>query len=271
MTVAVRELREPGTDEWTQVAVEWIETAPQKLWRRHSDLVNTMLLERWMPREKVARILKTDLFDEVVAKGVYPMLATRGDSVLALDISPMVSIAARKRYPRLETMGADVRALPLADDSVDVIVSLSTLDHFHGQDEIHRALLELFRVLAPGGTLIMTLDNPANPIVALRNKLPYRLTHSLRLVPYPVGTTLMPRAACDAVARAGFKVDRCSAVMHAPRVAAIPAMNAADKRNWSSFQSSLLKAAIRFEKLERLPTRFLTGHFIAIRARKPTS
>ncbi|HEX6575922.1 MAG TPA: hypothetical protein VF042_13215, partial [Gemmatimonadaceae bacterium] len=47
-----------------------------------------------------------------------------------------------------------------------------------------------------------------------------------------------------------------------------PVMNAADKRDWSGFQSSLLKAAIRFEKLEDLPTRFLTGHFIAIRATK---
>ena len=280
MTAAARprRVRRPKTavasepqHEWTEVAEEWLEFTPQSLWRRHSDAVNSILLERWMPAAVVDRVLKTDLFDEAVANGLYPMLATHARSVVALDISPTVSKAATRKYPGIGAFSGDVRSLPAAPSSFDAVVSLSTLDHFECEAEIERALRELFRVLKPGGTLIVTLDNALNPVIALRNRLPYSLTHGAGLVPYPVGRTLFPTRARDVVASAGFEVLECTAIMHAPRVLAIPLMKALDRAGKSARQPRLLDAAMRFEFLERLPTRFLTGHFIAIKAGKPAA
>jgi SAM-dependent methyltransferase len=268
MTAPLKPSRARNSEEWNDVAAEWLKTLPQQLWREHSDLVNTELLYRWLPRTRLHRILKTDLFDEVAAKGLYLQLASFASEVIALDISPMVSATARRRYPRLGSLSADVRGIPLSDESIDAIVSLSTLDHFTNKSDIGVALGELLRVLRPGGTLILTLDNPANPVVGLRNRLPYAVTHPLGLVPYPVGRTLRPLEATRAVSNAGFQVEECTAIMHTPRVLAIPLMNAVDRSSHHTIRERVLGAAMRFEKLERFPSRFLTGHFIAIRAVK---
>ena len=257
------------SDEWTEVAEEWLERAPQSLWRRHSDAVNSILLERWLPRNIVGRILKTDLFDEAVATGLFPALSRHARWVIALDVSPAISRAAASKYPKLLALSADVRSLPAETGSFDAIVSLSTLDHFDTAKEISSALSELYRVLKPGGTLIFTLDNAMNPVIALRNRLPYSLTHALGLVPYPVGKTLTPRGARAAASEAGFDVLECTAIMHAPRVLAVPLMARLDRPGIVERRALLLRAAMRFEALEELPSRFATGHFIAIRAVKP--
>ena len=76
-------------------------------------------------------------------------------------------------------MNADVRCLPFVDGVFDLVVSNSTLDHFETSREIERAVAEIHRVLAPRGLFILTLDNPANPAVALRNALPFALLHQV--------------------------------------------------------------------------------------------
>ena len=182
----------------------------------------------------------------------------------------MVGSAARK-YPALAAASADVRALPCESGSFDAVVSLSTLDHFENARDISSALSELFRVLKPNGMLILTLDNGANPIVAVRNALPYALTHAIGLVPYPVGRTLTPGRARAAVTRAGFTVSEMITIMHSPRVLAVPLMSAVEKRAWRSLQDGILRTVLAFERLGSLRTRRLTGHFIAIRANKPAA
>ena len=255
--------------EWNSIAAEWLERSRQDLWRRHSDAVNTMLIERWLPWRVLDSVLKTDLFDEAVTTGLYPVLSRHAKNTAAIDVSQTVIDAAAARYPRLRTYAADVRALPFEPCSFDAVVSISTLDHFANKSDIGSALLEIFRVLKPGGTLILTLDNAANPIIAVRNRLPYSLTHAARLVPYPTGKTLNPWRAREVVTSAGFEVLESSAVMHAPRVVAIPLMNLAAKLASPRLKKALLSAAMSFEKFGMLPTRDVTGHFIAIRARKP--
>jgi len=47
-------------------------------------------------------------------------------------------------------------ALPFPDDSFDLIIIKSTLDHCH---DAEKTIQECFRVLAPGGTVLITLQN----------------------------------------------------------------------------------------------------------------
>lgn len=261
--------RSAASAEWDRYASDWLVRQPQRLWREHSDTVNAELLRRWLPRERVSRILKTDLFDEAVTTGLFPLLAAHGDTVVGIDVSHEVLRAAATRHAELRAIGADVRRLPAASNHFDIVVSLSTLDHFGTTADISVALAELYRVLRPGGILILTLDNQSNPVIALRNRLPFGLMHAAGIVPYPVGRSVGYSAARRFVAATGFEVREHTAIMHAPRALAVPIMSAIGGIGGPRACAIMSRAAMTFEKLMSLPTRFLTGHFIAILAAKP--
>ena len=83
------------------------------------------------------------------------------------------------------SVAADVRVLPFPAGTFDGVLSTSTLDHFEAIDDLHRALGELRRVLRPAGRLVLTLDNPANPLIRLRNALPPDVARTNRTGPVP--------------------------------------------------------------------------------------
>lgn len=256
---------------WEAYGSQWVAERPQQLWRRHSDAVNIALIEQWLPRKRMRRVLKTDLFDEAVSEGICPAIAKHADVVIGLDVSQSILAAASRSCGELRSTGADVRRIPLESGSFDAVVSLSTLDHFDSRGDVELALRELYRVLAPGGVLVLTLDNLANPVISVRNALPYWMTHGAGLVPYPIGRTFRPGTAEGLVKEAGFEVTDLSAVMHAPRVLAVAVMNMLARNGDGPVGRVLSRAAMSFERLRPLPTRFLTGHFIAIRAVRPHS
>lgn len=256
-------------EDWDAVVAEWAANPRFRLWRRHSDAVNTRLLRRWLTDGGVRRLLKTDLFDEAVAEGLYPVLAAAAEEVLGIDVSAGAAAAAGRRHRGLRAQAADVRGLPFDDASIDLVVSISTLDHFDTREDIDRALRELSRVLRPGGQLILTLDNLAQPLIWLRSVLPQRLMMRLGLVPYAVGKTLRPRQLHASCRAAGLEVRTMTAVLHCPRAVAVALTRVLESRASRRAQDRFLSALGGFERLERWPTRYLTGHFTAIRARKP--
>ncbi|MGZ4359110.1 MAG: methyltransferase domain-containing protein [Gaiellaceae bacterium] len=240
---------------WDSVAESWSPGPGAAAVRRYSDAVAARLLERWLP-DGIEALLKTDAFDEVAGEGLLETLAQRAGHVTLVDRSAQLIARVRERHPGVDAKVADVRALPFADASFDAVVSLSTLDHFDSHPQIERALAELARVTRPRGTLIVTLDNRMNPLVALRNLLPARLLRAIHLVPYQVGATLGPRALQAAVARSGFEIDETAATMHVPRLL-VRALR------WRALGSLLA-----CERLDRWPTGGLTGQFAAVRAHR---
>jgi SAM-dependent methyltransferase len=244
-------------ERWDDVIASWRGTPRETFLRGYSDAVNTALLERWLPDLREARVLKTDLFDEAVGEGLHPYMRAHGARVTGVDISPVAVAAARERYPDLEATTGDVRALSYADSTFDVVVSNSTLDHFTAVGDIEAALRELHRVLRPGGLLVVTLDNPDNPLVGLRNALPLPLLKRLRLVPYQVGTTCNQKSLARLLHEARFEVTASDVIMHVPRVLA---------GALGSLGLASLRPLLAAEALSRLPTRRLTGQFIAARA-----
>lgn len=254
---------------WDSVAADWASHNRHHLWRRHSDAVNTALLRRWLPAEPVERLLKTDLFDEAVCDGLVPSIRPHATQIVGIDLSPGIVSAVEKRFPEIEANAADTRHLPFGDASIDRVVSISTLDHFESTDQIPVALKELARVLRPGGELLLTLDNLAHPVVWLRSVVPQRLLLRLGLVPYEVGATCRPRRLREYCREAGLEVLEMSAALHCPRVLAVALSRLAEQRVSEAAQDRFLGLLMAFEKLERLPTRYLTGHFTAVRARKP--
>jgi SAM-dependent methyltransferase len=253
---------------WDGIVESWNEGHEDAVWRAHSDAVNASLLERWLPRRRLKNVLKTDLFDEAVAGGLYGLLKQRAENVFAIDLSPKVIYAARARHPGLPGIASDVLHLPFAEGSFDVVVSLSTLDHFDTKEKICIALQRLYRVMSPGGVLILTLDNASNPVIALRNRLPYGLLRWLRVVPYFVGATCTATEMVELLRRCSFAVDDLVFAQHSPRAAAILAARLVHKSRSASMRAWLLRLLGEAERLNRWRTRALTGYFVAALATK---
>jgi SAM-dependent methyltransferase len=254
---------------WETLVGPMLNAPAEALWRAHSDAVNAALLVRWLPRETCGFLLKTDLFDEATGEGLYPLLARHAEHVAALDLAPSVGAAAVARYPRLLAVTADVRRLPFGTESLEIVVSNSTLDHFRSRQEIPAALRELHRVLCRGGRLLLTMDNLANPLVALRNALPFRLLRRLRLVPYPAGATCRPRPLTRLLQPAGFEVRETVALLHCPRALVVALARRRQRHGTADDRARFLRRLQRWEQLAQLPTRYVTGCFIGVDARKP--
>ena len=265
-----------GRDYWDGVGAEWRTARPQRLWREYTDGLQLALIGRWGGLSPTsaggqaadaggAILLKTDLFDEVTGRGLVPRLLAAGASVTGIDISPFIAAEAAARSPGLTAVAADVRSLPFPDGSFDMVFSGSTLDHFDSVSDIRAALDELGRVLRLGGRLILTMDNPANPLIRLRNGPLLAVLRRVGIVPYHVGVTLGPQALAAAVRDAGFEVTEVTAVMHCPRVIAV---RAAAFVAWlpDTCRRAFLRCLSACEWLESMPSRWLTGHYVAIHA-----
>jgi SAM-dependent methyltransferase len=244
-----------------------IELAEPRLWRLHSDATNRAFLLGALGGRRFEHALKTDLFDETVTDGVAPVLRALARSTTGIDLSPELVERAQRRHPDIAVRQADVRRLPFEDASFDLVVSLSTLDHLASLAELAAATEELARVLAPGGTLALTVDNLANPVVALRNLLPRGPLRRAGLVAYPVGPTVGPRRLERIVRAAGLSPRVRAALMHCPR---LPAVALARRLEGSDLSDArFLRGARAFDVLCRLPSRYLTGYFAAVVAERP--
>lgn len=80
-------------------------------------------------------------------------LVARGHQVVGVDGSPDMLDVARRRVPTAEFLLGEVEALPVADDSVDVVTCGLALSHL---PSLGAAMLEFARVLRPGGHLVIS-------------------------------------------------------------------------------------------------------------------
>lgn len=252
---------------WGTVGDEWLASRRDELWRRCSDAIHVAWIDSVAGDLPPGRLLKTDLFDEAFGDGLTPWFIARGHRVVACDLALSTAAGAARKKGSAAAAVADVRQLPFSTRAFDTVFSDSTLDHFDSRTGIRRSLLELHRVLRPGGTLLLTMDNPVNPMVWLRNLRP-RLWMHLGIVPCAVGATCSLRRLTRLLDEAGFDVPAAGTIMHVPRVWLVPACRALGRRGTGQPGPRLRWWLRRFEDLGRLPTRELTGHFVAVVARK---
>jgi len=88
-------------------------------------------------------------------------LAMRGYEVVGADLSPKAAaravVEASARGVTLSALASDMRALPFADASFDVVLAAdNALPHLLTSDDVLAALREMRRVLRPGGRLIIS-------------------------------------------------------------------------------------------------------------------
>ncbi len=239
------------------------------IWYRYMEGVYGDLIARAIADAPPGRSLKTDLYEE--ARGAHSPLAHLPHPRGGIDQSDEVVAAARLNAERLgvecDLVVGDVRDLPFSDGHFHFVLSGSTLDHFARREDIFVALNEISRVLAPGGTFVLTLDNPHNPMLVLRRRV--AALSRLRLRPYFVGETLSIEAGIEALGQAGLEVRGVRAVAHAPRDPAMRLARLGARFGPGASTDLLLGALRRCEALEHMPSRRLTGYYLAFEAVKP--
>jgi SAM-dependent methyltransferase len=212
-----------------------------------------------------ARLLKTDGFDE--ACGFRPVDAPGG--LFLMDVSPRVLAEARRHRSGVLAVACDVRRLAVRSQAFDLVFSPSTLDHFDDERDIETALAELGRILRPGGLLLITLDNPANPILRVRAALHRRTGPVGGLIPFPMGRTLSRPRLAAALARAGFALEESGYAVHMPRIVGLWLGEWAARRGALRTAARLRRLFLRIDRLAaRLPTRRLSAHFVVARGRR---
>jgi ubiquinone/menaquinone biosynthesis C-methylase UbiE len=92
---------------------------------------------------RVGRIVATDLY------GAGQFAQREADRTMLDD--PTAFAPYPYAEDRLEVLEMNALDLEFADDSFDVVFSLSSIEHFGGKNQIVRAAREMARVLRPGG------------------------------------------------------------------------------------------------------------------------
>lgn len=90
------------------------------------------------------------------------LLASAATSVVGVDVADDVVAHARERYrdrANLRFEAGSAANLPLADGSVDAVVSFETIEHLPREDQ-PRMIAEIARVLTDDGVLILSAPNP---------------------------------------------------------------------------------------------------------------
>jgi len=259
-----------AVENWDRVVESFLRSPALDTWRGYMKEVYCRLARRWFETAPPGLRLKTDLFEEAISLQ-HPM-AEFPDGSLGMDGS--ISVAARAQinlqatgnYPLLVS---DLRHSPIRPGALSSILSGSSLDHFETAEELTAGLAEVVSGLAPGGILVLALDNPQNPLIWLRNHLPYPLLKRLGLVPYYVGRTWSRSEARSRLESLGLEVSEETAIAHVPRAPAIWLDSLNQRWGGDRLGGFLLRAYLAFEILEALPTRFLTGYYVAILARRP--
>ena len=146
------------------------------------------LVKRWTKDLKNKKVLKTDLREEAFGEDQI-LFSLPGGSlhIFGVDLCQETVKEATVRktkfgFPQHCYIRADVRNLPFPDESFDLILSSSTLDHFTNEGDLIRSLLELKRVVNPGGLIIITLNNRYN----FNFYFLLKMGCFFRLLPYPV-------------------------------------------------------------------------------------
>ncbi len=87
--------------------------------------------------------------------GAAALAKAGASSAIGVDVSAESCASAARKYGIWAVVG-DAHRLPLADRSVDLVVSFETIEHLARPADF---LDECFRVLEPGGTLIVSTPN----------------------------------------------------------------------------------------------------------------
>ncbi len=210
-------------------------------------------------------VLKTDLFEEANGRDrIFNDLFPETRLAIGMDRNDhTVLVADRRNSGAFQSMVCDVRRLALRSGALDVVVSMSTLDHFGAVQDIAVSLDEITRVLRQGGVLLITLDNPWNPSYHFLRWMSRR-----GWTPYELGETLSLPVLKRMLVDRGLRVQTTAYLIHNPRGLSTLIFLTLRKvlGRFATVPIRVLLGLFAF--LGKLPLRSVTGCFLAVGAVK---
>ena len=207
-----------------------------------------LLFAQFFPNLAGRTLFKTDLWDEAKGTEILRWAADRGAKPVGIDIARETVRVARSVLARHRPAFAlaDVRSLPLRSESVDLVYSMGTIEHF---EDYETAVAEIYRVLKPGGRGIVGVPNKLDPFL---RPLLVQALRSLGAYPYGLEKSFTPAELRRLLESVGFRAKGLSGVLFIP--------------GWLRMLDLLLHA--RGSWLERT-TRMLVRPFAALFRRFP--
>ena len=223
------------------------------------------LIRRWAAGLESQRVLKTDLFEEAFGEDAFlEELAQEYGRAFGLDTSIAITALAHRRLgPRICCVVADIRRSPFVQESFDLIVSPSTLDHFEQPSDLAVAIREIRSNLSLKGRLIVTLDNRQNLFDPL-----LRLVIRLGVVPYFIGRSYRIGALVKELRRQRLEVEESTAIVHHPRLAAWVAFAVTRLAGLRWLPPWVERCFLAMQRLEHTRWRYFTGCFVAALAKR---
>lgn len=154
-------------------------------------------------------------------------LARVARRVIGAEVDASTAAHVARRYPAVDVVRADLHRLPLADATVDVVVTLQVIEHLDDQPGF---LAECHRVLRPGGTVLCSTPNRLT-------FSPGRGRDDVPLNPFHT-RELDAEQLTDLVTAAGFDVVTLTGVHHGP------ALRARDARHGGSIVDAQIALAL---------------------------
>lgn len=222
------------------------------------------MIRRSVHAAPTGAVLKTDLFEEANGEDrILDRLSPSARLQLGIDMEFSTVETAKRNGGPFQALCCDARALPFRSGSFELVVSTSTLDHFEVSADLRVALRELVRVLQPGGTLVVMLDNPRNPMYYLLRWITRR-----GWTPFSLGHTIPLEALADELERAGLEIDRKEYLIHNPRLIST-AIYVSLRRTLGRYADGPIRLVLSLFAISgRLPIGKWTGCFSAVSARK---
>jgi SAM-dependent methyltransferase len=110
-------------------------------------------------------------------------LADLGYDMSGVDPSEGMLEILRSRAPAVQAVQASGTALPFADDSFDLVLTVAVLHHIAQPGDVRRTLAEMVRVVNPSGRVLVWDHNPRNPYWRLLMARVPQDTGEERLIP----------------------------------------------------------------------------------------
>nr|WP_040791505.1 class I SAM-dependent methyltransferase [Nocardia paucivorans] len=190
--------------------------AEENYWFRRHEVVYARLLDRCVGKV----VLEAGSGEGYGAD----MIASVAERVVGLDYDRTAAAHVRARYPRVAMLRGNLADLPLAADTVDVVVNFQVIEHLWDQA---RFLRECLRVLRPGGELLISTPN----------RITFSPGRDTPLNPFHT-RELHAGELTELLVEAGFRVESMSGVHHGPSLRAL------DAKHGGSFIDAQIERAL---------------------------
>jgi ubiquinone/menaquinone biosynthesis C-methylase UbiE len=261
-------------EHWDKVAKGWFQKSyANEILAEHKRNTYLRLLSKWANVTNSPMILKTDLFAEAFGPEQFLFELTTPNGIVGIDVSREIVMQAKgqARHHNVDSskyLCCDVKHLPFCDNSFDLIISDSTLDHFPSESDIVTSIKELGRVLQPGGIFILTIDNKSN--LTYPPFIFFRLWMKLKIAPYYIGRTLSRTRLRKALNESGLDITESTTILHYPHPDGLIRWleRSIRKLGRGRFDNAVRKGLALLERLEGKRSKYLTGRYIALKAVK---